>query len=133
MAMVGGICHWSRAVACVAVAIFLATSGMLKVWSGHSEGIEIGRFPYYSLALVELALSVTLVVGGERPKRICLILVTLLCMVGVIWTSWYAKRPCGCLGSHWLLSNALHASLGATVGILCIFALVPSQKNWHRV
>lgn len=116
--------RWSM-VQCIVVAllVFAMFGGALaKVVSGHDRSLLLPPTAYYATALLEVVLGV-LLWRGASARTLGLYGLLGLCCLGATSGYLWPDRPCGCLGSAMVLSQAVHSAWSAAVASLCLIAL----------
>lgn len=113
------------------MALVLAATAVLKIESGHTSAIDLPVDLYYATAIGEFLIAGGIVLGG-RARRVCLMAVVGLCVGGSVWSYWFAEKPCGCLGTRLLLSNAAHMTINAVLGIASLLATAWLGPGYSR-
>lgn len=106
----------------VVVASAMVVTGVLKLATGYSSVLWTGITTYYVIAVVEVVVGFGIILAG-RHRAFMLAGTALALATSSVWTYWSSSRPCGCLGSRWLLTNASRSALSAVLSIVALLAL----------
>lgn len=109
----------------IALAACLIASAVLKFCSGYVAAIALGPTAYYSMAALECGLATGLLM--HRTRVIACLGVIGVCLGGVA-VGMMSGQPCGCLGSHALLSQSQHLVMASAVGALASACLAINER-----